>query len=222
MKPSYEKTVAKSVIFAGLPPERSLELIKSAGLEIKSFDKGSAIYNRNGFSRSLGIILKGSARVEKQSGGKNIIINTLGEGAVFGMAALFYEEEAFPTELTAQTGAVIAFITKVQLTALFEKEPKLCENYIKLLSERIHFLNKKIEALNTAGQFGRLYDYILAEYKKHGENGAVTLPYNMQELARVLGIGRTSLYRELDSLTGHGIVTKKGKTFIIYNTEELL
>lgn len=129
------------------------------------------------------------------------------------MAALFYEDEAYPTTVCAQKPSVIAFIGKDELCRLFREEPLLCENYITLLSKKIRFLNKKIETFCSRGTQSKLYSFLKEEYKKHGEDGKLTLPYNMQDLALVLGIGRTSLYRELDLLEEQNLITRKGKTF---------
>ena len=220
MKSSHIKTISQSVVFGNLPPERAAALIGESKIEIRCFEKGETVYSASHFSRSLGIVLKGAVRVEKQGGEKSIIMNTLVSGSVFGMAAMFYENEAFPTEITALKSTDIAFISKEELCGLFVKEPLLCENYITLLSKKIHFLNKKIDTLGSKTAQSRLYSFLCEEYRKSGCGGTLTLQYNMQELARVLDMGRTSLYRELDSLEAKNLFTRKGKTFY-FNTEEI-
>ncbi|MBQ3888454.1 MAG: Crp/Fnr family transcriptional regulator, partial [Clostridia bacterium] len=101
----------------------------------------------------------------------------------------------------------------------FREEPRLAENYIRLLSARIHFLSEKITTLTRSGS--KLQQYLLNEYRLHGQENRVTLSYNMAELARVLGIGRTTLYRELSDLEEAGIIKKNGKTVTVLKLEEL-
>lgn len=43
----------------------------------------------------------------------------------------------------------------------------------------------------------------------------------MSELSRLLGIGRTTIYRELEELTSSGLIKKDGKTFTILKEENL-
>lgn len=221
MKASHKKALMLSPLFSGIPEEKAEILFPEGELTVRSHKKGETIFEENDFSRSLGIILKGSAVVEKRSPEKTVIMSTLREGGTFGMAAIFYEAGVYPTTITATASTTVAFISKESLKAAFLKEPQLSENYICLLSQKIHFLNKKIETLSSRGGSFKLYSYILEEYSKRGSDGKVELSYNMSELSRLLGIGRTTVYRELEELTESGLIKKEGKTFIILKEENL-
>ena len=83
------------------------------------------------------------------------------------------------------------------------------------MKRKVHFLNKKIANFSSRSTSYKLYSYLLDEYAKNGENGKVTLKYNMSELASLLGISRTSVYRELEVLTDEGLIKKDGKVFTI-------
>lgn len=214
MKPAYINALLLSPIFSGFSENELKNILDLSEISLKMLEKGETVFTEKNFSRSLGIILKGSAKVEKRAGEKNVLINTLETGSAFGMATLFYEKENFPTHITAEKPTAIAFFSKQTLLSLFEKEPKICENYICLLSKKIHFLNKKIANLSGNSSY-KLYSYLLDEYEKNGKNGKVTLKYNMSELASLLGVGRTSLYRELEALTDEGLIKKDGKVFTI-------
>lgn len=221
MKPSEKNTVLLSPLFRGVEKEQAEPLLESPQITVQSIEKGKTIYSAASFSRSLGVILKGSARVEKTCEQKKIIMSTLTKGNLFGMAALFYEEEPYPTIITAIQDCVIALLPKEWLLACFQAIPKTAENYITLLSARIHFLNTKIDTLGERGEKNTFYTYLLGEYRRRGQNGRVTLQYNMAELAKVLGIGRTTLYRELELLTESGKIIKQGKTITFIYLEEI-
>lgn len=210
-----------SPLFSGIDKHELGELFPDGTVTVKTIKKGDAVFTENDFSRSLGIILKGDAVVEKRSPEKTVIMSTLEAGGTFGMAAIFYEKDVYPTAITAASQTAVAFIAKDALKAAFKKEPKLVENYICLLSQKIHFLNKKIETLSSRGGSYKLYSYLLEEYAKHGENGKVTPEYNMSELSKLLGIGRTTIYRELEELSKNGFIKKEGKTFTILKEEKL-
>lgn len=214
MKNSTKNAVLCSPLFANVR-EAAAKLLECEGITERDFKKGDIIFDENDFSRSLGIITHGSAIVEKVCGGKRIIMSTLEKSAVFGMPALFGKGEKFPTVITAEKDCTAIFLSKEWVTAAFAAEPQITENYIALLSDKIRFLTDKIDSLSAKRGTSKLYAYILDEYEKHGENGVVTLQYNMSELSRVLGIGRTTLYRELDGLVNENIITKKGKTITL-------
>ena len=214
MKNSTKNAVLGSPLFSNIR-ESAEKLLECEGVTERDFKKGDVIFSENDFSHSLGIIARGSAKVEKVCSGKRIIMSTLEKSAVFGMPALFGKGEKFPTVITAEKDCTVVFLSKDRVTAAFAAEPKIAENYIALLSDKIRFLTDKIDSLSAKRGTSKLYRYILEEYEKHGENGVVTLQYNMSELSRVLGIGRTTLYRELDELQNENIITKKGKTIFI-------
>lgn len=209
-----------SPLFSGIEKNELTKLFPESAVTVKQLKKGDVVFTENDFSRSLGIVLKGDAVVEKKSPEKTVIMSTLEAGGTFGMAAIFYEKDVYPTTITAASRASVAFISKESLKAAFKKEPRLVENYICLLSQKIHFLNKKIETLSSRGGSYKLYSYLLEEYAKHGENGRVTPCYNMSELSKLLGIGRTTIYRELEELSKNGFIKKEGKTFLILKEEK--
>lgn len=215
MKPAYKKALLDSHIFEGLTESEAEKIFNFNEITVKMLQKDENIFTENNFSRSVGIILKGSARVEKRGNAKPVIMNTLEPGSTFGMAAIFYEEESFPTVITATKQTAVAFISKEMLLDAFKKDSRIYENYIRLLSQKIHFLNKKTATFSSRSTSYKLYSYLLDEYSKNGENGKVTLKYNMSELASLLGVGRTSLYRELEALTDEGLIKKDGKVFTI-------
>lgn len=220
LKPLQIKALLSSPLFNGISEKEATEIFDFDKLIIKTLKKGEAIYTQTDFSRCVGVVLSGAITVEKISGSKKIIMSTSGTGSTFGMAAVFYEKPVFPTVITAQKLTTAAFFTKEMLSSAFKKSPVFTENYIYLLSGKIHFLNSKIETFSSKGRDYKLYHYIIEEYGTHGKNNKVTLKYNMTELASLLGIGRTSLYRELDELTEKGLLAKEGKTFTILKENE--
>lgn len=219
MKPSEKNALLQAPLFAGIPVSRAEDLLRAEGVSERSFAAGETVFSETDFSRAIGVVVRGAARVEKRGGGKSVIMSTLERSGTFGMAALFDERPVFPTVITATRASTVVFLSREWLTAAFQKEPRLAENYIRLLSARIHFLNEKITTLTRSGS--KLQRYLLNEYRLHGQENRVTLSYNMAELARVLGIGRTTLYRELSDLEEAGIIKKNGKTVTVLKLEEL-
>lgn len=67
------------------------------------------------------------------------------------MTAVFGEGETFVTEVYATQDAAVAFIGQQQLSAWFSAYPRLAENYICFLTDRIRFLNRRITTY-TGGQ----------------------------------------------------------------------
>ena len=93
---------------------------------------------------------------------------------------------------------------------------KLVENYLAFLSQRIRFLNKKIAGFTQSGAEGKLARYLLEVAASQGKD-SLLLPTSIQNIAKILNLGRASLYRALDTLSDLGYIVREGKTVRLLN-----
>ena len=178
----------------------------------EQFPKGGRIYSPRQFRRSLGVVLAGELRVTK---GK-LVVSILRPGELFGEAALFHTRNRYETTITAKTACTAAFLPQELVEELLGESRTVCGNYIRYLSERIHFLNRKIEGLTTPGAAGKLARYLLEEDRKGG--AAVC---SATELARRLDVSRASLYRAFEALESAGILQREGKRLLLLDRAAL-
>jgi CRP-like cAMP-binding protein len=190
----------------------NLETIKS-GMEIVSVKKGETIMAQKKFRRGLVYILKGSASVFKLGlDGRKNVINNFYEGDVFGMATLFYEEAEYPSEITAEKDLRLAVFSKEIIEKAFSENPEFAKAYVVLLSQKIHFINKKLAAFLEGEASEKLLRWLI---NASGGEQEFTLPCSVSKIAEMLGIGRASVYRAFDSLSERGIIIKEGKNITI-------
>ncbi len=202
-------TLLSTGLFRSTASSLVQRISSSEDCEELHFKKGDTVYDRHSFRRSLGIILEGSIRVTKENAdSKLMLMSTLYKGSIFGAAALFNEAEEYATTLTALEPCRIAFFPQRLIERTIQREPEIAQNYIRYLSERILFLNRKIYFLTAGSAEQRLAAF--ASENLSAEK-AVTLPMSMTELATALNISRASLYRALDLLTQSGAIIKEGK-----------
>lgn len=199
-------------LFRGFSREQIAALI-GPDAAVSEYARGDVIFSPRSFARALGFLITGSALVYKvSSDGRRVLMSRLTPGATFGMATLFTEREPFPTEIHAERACRVLFLPKDWVQAALSTEPRLSSNYISLLSERIHFLNRRIEGLTGDDLSTRLL-YVLRSFEGSTADGTFTLPYSLSQLAEILGVGRASLYRALDALTDAGVLTHEGRIF---------
>lgn len=180
-----------------------------SGLDIRRtvFPKGKVVYTPETFSRQLGILLSGRMLVTKGA----LTVSELAEGDVFGAAALYGGGTRYAATLTARTECVVLFLTEEAVRTLIDRSPVIRENYIRYLTGRILFLSAKVDALSAGSGGDRLARYLLS----NADDDGILTVRSMTELASRLGMGRASLYRELDKLTARGAITRRGKTVIL-------
>lgn len=209
--------VSKTELFRGSPPSVLTRILAVSDCTAAEYEKNEVVYDKTNFYRSLGIVLEGRLRVTKENADKRpIVMSTLQRGAMFGAAALFNSEPEYATKITAIERSRVLFLPQRLIKRMIEREPDIAENYIRYLSERILFLNRKIYFLTAGTAEQRLAGFLL-------DNLAVgefsEMPMTMHRLADALNMSRASLYRAFDELTASGAVSKQGKLVCINNAE---
>ena len=195
------------------------ELLTGGEYTVVTVKKGEDIFSPENYRRCLAVILKGSAEVSKQTEKGKLLMSTLTAGNVFGMSCLFYDGESFPTTVRAKDDVRLILITNQQLTSLFSRYPAVLENYLGILSKKIHFLNEKIESISSPDATAALRQYLENTAERLGAD-TFSLPIPMSKLASTLGLGRTSVYRALDELAEQGFLRKEGKVITIIERTE--
>lgn len=209
LTPEQLELLSRCFLFQGLPPEELAEL--SAGLGAEEYPAGAVIYTRTKFRRAMGVVLEGKLAV---LGGKDLLLNTLGPGGCFGVAALFCPAEDYVTTVKAEGPAALVFLDDRWLTQLFRQYPETSVAYITFLSQRIRFLNRKIDSFTAPTAQESLYRHLLGAARE----GKVEVSGGYSRLARALNMGRASLYRGLDALEGEGRIRREGKTIFLLDT----
>ena len=202
--------LVRTRLFQGVPEERLRRAAEDPSCLREQFSKGAIIYSPSRFRRCLGVFLAGRARVTKGA----LVMSTLERGALFGAAALFHRRDRYETTITALTPCTVAFFPESLVAQLLDDCPPFRRSYIEYLSERIHFLSRKVEGLTAPKVTGKLARWLL-------ESGREELSCPATELARRLDVSRASLYRAFEELEGAGAIRRSGKTIVILDRRVL-
>lgn len=170
-----------------------------------SYAKNDIVFSRETYSPVLCLIIKGEARVSKGE----TVISHLKDGEIFGAAFLYNQSYEFENTVTALTPLKVVIIEKDGVDELIKCDSSISFNYISYLSERIGFLNSKIEGYTKPNAEEKLMLYL----KKNADmnNGKCEISVSMTELSHVLQISRASLYRVIEALESQGKICRDGK-----------
>lgn len=219
-----EKIVEKLIchpIFKSCDRELLLNALKlSGGARQLQYLKGQIICSPDKNNHRLYVILKGRAQVTKEKNGHHVIMSTLREGDVFGAASLYIEREYFMTTVTAIEKCDVLSLSKEFTDYIFAQDISVVTNYISFLSDRIYFLNERIDSFTGGTAEQRLASFLCEEVKKAGGN-TVTLKQSITQLTKGLDVGRASLYRAFDELTEVGAIRREGKIITILDFPKL-
>jgi len=180
--------------------------------KIVSYGKGELIYDGASFPRALGVLLRGRAEAVSAAR-ETAVLSAFYPGAVFGAAALFGSREQYVSRIRAVTECAVQFLPEELLERMFLRYPRTALNYIAFLSSRVRLLNGKIAVLEQNDAEGRLYRYLT---ENCDADGRLPQRLTMTRLAATLNMGRTSLYRSLESLQKKNLIVRTdGKMEVI-------
>ncbi len=211
LSPDHLRLLSQFFLFRNLSPEELAAL--AAALTVERYPPGAVIYSRQEFRQAMGVVLEGSLSVLK---GKELLLNSLGPGQCFGAAAIFCPAEDYVTTVMAKTPSALVFLSGQWLTGLFAQHPASAVAYIAFLSQRIRFLNRKIDSFTAPNAQETLYRHLLAAQ----QGDAVEVAGGYSQLARALNLGRASLYRALETLEAEGRIRREGKRILLLSPSD--
>ena len=172
--------------------------------------KGNIIYHEGDTCESIGIIISGKVDIVSYSfEGKEMLINSLKSGEIFGNNLLFSSSPVYRGDVTAKEKCVIAFINKENLEYLLQNNKEFLELYLQAQSDKAKSLTGRIQLLSFPNAEERLF------YYASKSNGVITFK-NVTTLAATLGVQRETLSRLLTTLIKRHLIKKeKGKITVL-------
>ena len=172
--------------------------------------KNSIIAHEGDVCENIGIIVSGKIDIVSYAfKGKEMLLNSLKAGDIFGNNLIFSSEPVYRGDVIAKEKCVIAFINKENLVFLLQNNQDFLKLYLQAQSDFGKSLNARIQLLSFTNAEERLFYYA-------SKNDNVIIFKNVTALAAQIGIQRETLSRLLTSLVNRHLIKKeKGKiTFI--------
>ncbi len=194
-------------LFDGLSSDEVQSVLTLAGQPV-SVPRTGDLY-RVGF---VGVLVSGNAVVCRQGdAGCEVTIRSISAGDVFGVASVFGKWREGKSKIIAKTDCSVAYFCEESLRKIFADFPAVAYNYVAFLTDRIRFLNARIDAFSAGSAVQKLYEYLLSQ----SIDGEVRLEFGLAELSRRLKMGRSSLYRCIETLEQSGLIKRQKNIFII-------
>ncbi len=178
----------------------------------KSWTRGELIISEGDVCKSLFIVTKGVAAVQKYTpSGEYSTIRLLEAGCCFGEAHLFEEQPRYTYTLEAVTDVTILTISMEQFRDLMETDPKIRENYLRVLFQGMKAQDQRITLLSLKTVRQKIAYYLLS-LPDPEKDGKVSLPVAKEVVAKYLSIPRPSFSRELTLMEKEGSIKVSGRS----------
>lgn len=209
MKQSYLKLILAQKLFDGCEQKMIEDIILESGF-LRGFRSGEAMESDE---RAVGILLSGRGVIYSSDKGRQTLLRFISPGDAVGVAGLFADKAPDTRIYACGDGkSEMFFVGRKAFEELMaaENDGRFRINLIKFLSDRVTFLNSKIDFVTGGSAERRLVMFL--KNSSANNKGEIEIGMSMTALAHALDIGRASLYRAFDALVEDGAISRDGKS----------
>ncbi|MGE5655763.1 MAG: Crp/Fnr family transcriptional regulator [Actinomycetota bacterium] len=207
---NINQLILSTPFFAGLPEA----VIERATVHIvtRSHPPNQVILLENDWGSSVYFILDGWVKIRTYNlDGKEVTLNILGKGELFGeMAAL--EEAPRSTDVITLAPTLIGNMPAQDFVQLIHTEPLAGIRLAQLMGRRLRQVNRRLR-LRESDSTSRVADILLflaegqGKYSSEGETEIPNLPH--RELSSLSGLARETVTRVLSKLEKKGLIRRE-------------
>lgn len=208
MKQSYLKLILAQKLFDGCEQKMIEDIILESGF-LRGFRSGEAMESDE---RAVGILLSGRGVIYSSDKGRQTLLRFISPGDAVCVAGLFADKAPDTRIYACGDGkSEMFFVGRKAFEELMaaENDGRFRINLIKFLSDRVTFLNSKIDFVTGGSAERRLVMFL--KNSSANNKGEIEIGMSMTALAHALDIGRASLYRAFDALEEDGAISRNGK-----------
>lgn len=208
-----------SVIGELLSPAERQKLAACA--YVKEYPVNGSIFREGDAATSMALLLSGEAKLSKAGPhGRECVLCLIRPGRIIDPAAPYYES-GFPASASAVKSCRVLHLPCREVRRLAETCPALGVLLIRALSSRHRlFINKTAESQGVISVPRRVASWLLHR-RKMEKSVAIELVGTRELLARLLGVSRESLSRELNGLARSGVIALERRSITILDEAAL-
>jgi len=211
----YAGQLQKTMLFEGVPEQTIRDWLLHANVTVQTYMSGEYLFRTSDTTERLGIILRGSADVTRQSCDGLMHMSTLKRNDLFGAASLFGGDMSYVTDIRCNEPVRALILPEETMLLLLSENRTVLLNYLRYLNSRIRFLNRRLDAFSKNTVPARLMSFLTSE-----ANGRSVSVKSYTKLSESLCISRATLYRALDTLESDGKIRRDRKNIVLLEDYE--
>lgn len=211
-------------VFTGSTEEEIEKILPCLEAHERHFSKGALVYQMGDHIDSLGIVLSGGVRVERNDiWGNQRILDYLAAGQVFAEVYACVPQEALMVDVVTTEKSEILFLKAGKVLGPCGQacpfHQRLLQNLLRVLASKNLTLTRKISHITPRSIRERLISYLSAEAVRQKAKD-FDIPFNRQELADYLSVDRSALSAELSKMQKEGLLVCRKNHFILETNPE--
>mgnify|MGYP002626889534 CR=1 FL=1 len=202
----YAHQLSGTILFRGVPEEQIREWLIRAHISVLEYEAGEYLFRKDDTTERIGILLRGTADVNRASSDGMMHMSTLKRNDLFGAASLCGKDASFVTNICCNEHVRALIIPEDEMLNLLSENRTVLRNYLCYLNGRIRFLNKRLDAFSKNTVPARLMTFFVSEAADR-----ICTVKSYTKLAESLCVSRATLYRALDTLEEEHKIRRSGK-----------
>ena len=210
-------------VFAGLPA-REIEALATVAVE-ESHRARAYIFLESDPSRWFYLVKSGHVKIVRHSKtGKDVVLELLGPGEVFGGVAVI-EKRPYPAAAQTTEPTVVVKIPAGPVIALADRHPAFIKEMALMIGRRLRAAHDSVKSLAVDPVEARLAAALLRLAEREGTRGksgdGVTLPFHLtrQSLADMTGTTVETTIRILSRWLRDGLLVDEGGRLVLTDRE---
>ena len=201
-----EQALRKNKLFKDFSNQEINQFLISSQYRTINYQSGQVIAIEGEPLDKIGLILDGEIEVHKYCpSGMKFVVNQLIAGDVFGEVVIFSSQTVFPSTIFSATSSKIMFLSKDRILKMCFRNEKFLSSLLQLLSEKILFLDSKLNFVSGKTIRHKICSYLLNLYYEQ-KTLQVYIALTREKIAEKFGIARPSLSRELSNMKKDGLI----------------
>ena len=202
-------------LFSGITDEQQQRMLVCFGVREESFLPEDLIYDFNDRRNIIGLIISGTARVERvDERGVRTILEHLERESVFGEMLMFDNIAGDSLTVVCEKDCRVWFIPADHLVHPCENacahHSQMIQNMFRLVAEKASALSERVEVLSRRSIRDKLLCYFSLQSTRGGSN-TFDLPFSISALADYICSDRSAMMRELKNMVEEGVLQREGK-----------
>ena len=210
-------------VFAGLPA-RELEALVAAARE-ETYRAREYVFMESDPARWLCVVISGRVKIVRHSRtGKDVVLELLGPGEVFGGVAVI-EKRPYPAAAQALESTCVLKIPAEALIAATERHPVIIKEMALMIGRRLRAAHDSVKSLSVDPVEARLAAALLRLAERDGTRtkAGLALPFHLtrQSLADMTGTTVETAIRVMSRWLKDKLVIDEGGRLLIADTTAL-
>jgi CRP/FNR family cyclic AMP-dependent transcriptional regulator len=209
-----------ATIFAELPDEALARL--AAGCAGRTYRRNQYLWYQGDEGARLVIVASGLVKVVLSSAqGGEVVLTTLGPGAMFGELAVLDGSPRSASVVAAEPTAVL-LLSRATVLEMLNRYPSVLDALLRSLGNLIRRLTEQAGDFVFLDLPGRVAKLLLHLAEAHGAGSTVLdLGLSQSDLAAMVGATRPAVNRALQNLAARGVIEVDGQRIVLVNLAEL-